>query len=85
MRLRCHLIPVEAATPIELVQSSGDCVRFTLTAEESAKLFADTVQAAKEVGVTWREQQIGLWPANRLVELVREGRRIVAQAGEEQR
>ena len=82
LRSRCLLVPAEEASPIELIHSASNRQTFTLTPEEACALFSQAVDAAKGAGLPWREEEVVLWPRDRLVDLVREGRQAAAQLGE---
>jgi CRISPR-associated protein Csb1 len=73
LRSRCLLIP-EEESPFELVGNDGKSESFTLTSEESEKLFAEAVNHAKASALPWEENIITLVPETRLLELVRKSR-----------
>jgi len=84
LRSRCLLVPTEASATVELVQSGSDCMPFALTAVQAAEVFAEAVKAARSTGLHWRAEEVVLWPINDLVNMVREGHKVLAQAeGEE--
>ncbi len=86
LRSRCVLVPSERNTPLELVVSGSERPKFTLSAAQSTELFLRAVADAtsQEFGLPWRTKEMVLFPSNRLVDLVREGRRVAAGgAGEE--
>ncbi|MGH8066918.1 MAG: type I-G CRISPR-associated RAMP protein Csb1/Cas7g [Candidatus Entotheonellia bacterium] len=84
LRSRCLLVPTESSAAVELVQSGSDWKPLALTATQAAEVFAEAVKVARGTGLRWREEEIVLWPISELVNMVREGHRVLAQAeGEE--
>jgi CRISPR-associated protein Csb1 len=84
MRSRCLLVPMESRQPVELVQYGTNCQQYEMTPAKASELLTQAVAIARNTGLTWREEEVLLWPTNRLVDLVREGHRVLAQAeGEE--
>ena len=73
LRSRCLLIP-EGEPLFELIANDGKSEPFTLTPEESEKLFAEAVNQAKARALPWEEKTITLTPESRLLELVRKSR-----------
>jgi CRISPR-associated protein Csb1 len=73
LRSRCLLIS-EGEARFELIANDGKSEPFTLTAEESEKLFAEAVNQAKARALLWEEKVITLTPETRLLELVRKSR-----------
>jgi len=82
LRSRCLLIPTTDVIPVEIVKTSASGDRFILTASESVKLFKAAVREASDHGLTWKEEatEIELRPMDKLVDLVREGRKATVRA-----
>lgn len=83
LRSRCLLWPTEPLKWDLLAgpgQIEGD---ITLSADEAIKLLKDAVDAAKNIGLPWREEPLRLRPSDDLVELVvRSQQRAITQGGE---
>jgi CRISPR-associated protein Csb1 len=52
---------------------------YTLESEAATKLLAAAVDAAREAGVTWREEPLRLEPSAELVDLVRKSQELAIQ------
>jgi CRISPR-associated protein Csb1 len=86
LRSRCVLVPSESASPLEVIVSGSDRRQFSLTAAQARELFRQAVAEATspQIGLPWRTVELVLFPSDRLVDLVRAGRRAAAgAAGEE--
>lgn len=54
---------------------------FTLTADNTIELFHEAVEAAKKLGLPWREEPLTLRPMDDLVKLVANSQRLAASEG----
>jgi CRISPR-associated protein Csb1 len=82
LRSRCLLIPVDETTPVEIVHSSSSRMPYSMSAADSVALVEEAVRVARENGFKWSDKEIVLWPSNKLVELVQEGRKVAAHVAE---
>ena len=79
LRSNCQLI-LEGPPEFELVRTAKDVTRFTLTADEADKLFAESIKEAKKHKLPWREGKISLQPKKTLVDLVKRSRELGGDA-----
>lgn len=83
LRSRCLLWPVQ---PLkwELLGAPGHIESdITLSADEAIKLLKDSIDAAKRIGLPWREEPLRLRPSVDLVKLVVRSQQLaIAQGGE---
>lgn len=82
LRSRCLLWPT---VPLkwELLGKPGKKEEaITLDAESAIKLLKDAIQAAKKVGLPWREAPLQLVPSDQLVKLVVKSQQLAQQQGE---
>jgi CRISPR-associated protein Csb1 len=83
LRSRCLLYPDDELTWELLDRKAGGT--FKLPADEAVALFHDAVDAAKKLGLPWREQPLVLTPSEQLVKLVVKSQGLaVQQAGGEE-
>lgn len=69
LRSRCDLALDDSTTP-EWELLGGAASQAALTTADTRKLLADSIQAAREAGLTWRDTPIKLTPSPALRELV---------------
>jgi len=81
LRSRCLLYPETELTWTLLDRKGGD--DFMLPAEKAIQLFNDAVNAAKEVGLPWREEPLVLEPSVQLVKLVVKSQELAVRQGGE--
>ena len=81
LRSRCLLYPEGDLTWDLLDRKAGGA--FTLPADDAVKLFNDAVDAAKKVGLPWREDSIVLTPSDQLVKLVVKSQQLAANQRED--
>lgn len=75
LRSRCLLVPAPGHPPSwEIVEASGVTEAFTLDAAQACELLRDAVDAARKLGLGWREKPISLAPSDELAALVRRSR-----------
>ncbi len=79
LRSRCLLWP-EADLTWELLDRKAGGT-FVLPAEKAIGLFREAVDAAKEVGLPWREEPLTLTPSDQLVKLVAKSQQLAAKQG----
>lgn len=84
LRSRCVLIP-ERPIMFEAVRRDGGVEPFDLTSVDALKLVAAASDAASTAGIPWREHELCLRPAERLIQLVRKSQELVklGEAGED--
>lgn len=83
LRSRCLLWPTE---PLkwELLGKPGQIEEgITLEADDAIKLLKDAIEAAKKIGLPWRETPLHLRPSDDLVKLVVKSQQLAAQQGGE--
>jgi CRISPR-associated protein Csb1 len=83
LRSRCLLWPVNSLS-WEMLGKPGEKEEgITLEADDAIKLLKDAIDAAKAIGLPWREQPLQLVPSDRLVTVVAKSQQLaLAQAGE---
>ncbi len=68
----------------ELIAEPGaEPARYEISPECAGELLASAVEAAQELGLTWRREALKLKPSNELIELVRRSQQLAAEKGEE--
>jgi len=83
LRSRCLLLPT-APPRVELLRRDGSApTAIALDRDGAARLLTDAVEAASARGLTWPEDGVVLYPAPKLVELVRRSRKVAAIATDE--
>jgi CRISPR-associated protein Csb1 len=80
LRSRCVLV---AQRPIafEMVARDSGVSQFDLTGADAAKLVTEAADRAAASGLSWRAGELSLRPSERLIELIRRSRNLIA-AGE---
>lgn len=69
----------------ELLEKPGSEPRpFELTGEQAIGLLNEAIAAAKQAGLTWREEPVSLKPGSQLLELVRRSQNLARQEGAEE-
>ncbi len=82
LRSRCLLWPTETLQ-WELLGKPGKKEEgITLEADQAIKLLKDAIEAAKKIGLPWREQPLHLVPSDDLVKLVVKSQQLAQQQGE---
>jgi CRISPR-associated protein Csb1 len=76
LRSRCVLV-AERPVIFEAVGRDGQATSFDLTSAEALKLVDQAAGHAANAGIPWREHELTLRPAPRLVELVRRSQQLV--------
>ena len=79
LRSRCLLYPGDDLTWELLDRRNGG--KFTLSAEQTIDIFKNAVDAAKHVGLPWREEPLALTPSDKLVKLVVKSQQLAAKQG----
>lgn len=79
LRSRCLLYPEADLTWEVLDRKSGG--EFTLPARDAVTLFNETVKAATDAGLPWREEPLVLTPSDQLVKLVAKSQQLAAKQG----
>jgi CRISPR-associated protein Csb1 len=82
LRSRCVLV-AEGPITFELVKRDGSVLPFDLSSADAVKLVGESAERAAIAGLPWRDGELLLRPAARLVELIRRSQNIaaVAEAG----
>jgi CRISPR-associated protein Csb1 len=82
LRSRCVLV-AEGPITFELVKRDGSVLPFDLSSADAIKLVGESAERAAAAGLPWRDGELLLRPAARLVELIRRSQNIaaVAEAG----
>jgi CRISPR-associated protein Csb1 len=80
LRSRCDLV-CEGRAAFELVKPDGSMQEVKLTREDAAKLYADALAAARQVGLASRTEPLKLTPQDKLVAIVRQSQEL-ALAGD---
>ncbi|MGH3267050.1 MAG: type I-G CRISPR-associated protein Cas7, partial [Trebonia sp.] len=82
LRSRCVLV-ADGPVKFELVRRNGTVVSFDLSGADAVKLVGESAERAAAAGFPWRDGELLLRPAGRLVELIRRSQNIaaVAEAG----
>jgi CRISPR-associated protein Csb1 len=80
LRSRCVLVCERPAT-FEMVTRDGAAIPFDLTGADALKLIAEAADHAAQAGLPWRNGELTLRPAPRLVELIRRSQQLT-EAGE---
>lgn len=84
LRSRSLLWP-EGPMVWELLERPGSEPRsFELSAEQAIGLLNGAIAAAKQAGLTWREEPVSLKPSSALLELVRRSQNLARQEGAEE-
>jgi CRISPR-associated protein Csb1 len=81
LRSRCVLV-ADRPISFELVGRDGKAIPFDLTSADALKLVAEASDQAAAASIPWRDSELTLRPAERLVELVRRSQEL-AEAGSE--
>lgn len=81
LRSRCLLYPEEDLV-WTLVERGAVKNEFTLPACEAIALLKDSVSAAKETGLPWRETPLVIFPSDELVRLVLKSQQLAIQGGD---
>lgn len=79
LRSRCLLYPDADLTWELLDRKAGGA--FVLPAKKAIALFKEAVDAAKQVGLPWREEPLPLTPSDQLVKLVVKSQQLAAKQG----
>ena len=79
LRSRCLLYPEADLTWELLDRNNGG--EFTLSADDAVTLFHQAADAAKAVGLQWREEPLVLTPSEQLVKLVVKSQQLAAKQG----
>ncbi|MFQ3648931.1 MAG: type I-U CRISPR-associated RAMP protein Csb1/Cas7u [Gemmataceae bacterium] len=83
LRSRCLLWPNESLK-WELLGKPGEKEEgITLEADHAVKLLKEAIDAAKKLGLPWREQPLQLRPSDELVKLVVKSQELAQQQGSE--
>ncbi|TWT29171.1 CRISPR-associated protein (Cas_GSU0053) [Posidoniimonas corsicana] len=82
LRSRCLLWPTQESLSWELLQR-GKAEAVSLTADEAVELFNQSVEAAKNEGLPWRDDPLVLQPSEQLVQLVANSQRLTVDEGSE--
>jgi CRISPR-associated protein Csb1 len=83
LRSRCLLWPTDPLT-WELLGKPGDSpTALSLDANGAIELLGSAVEAAKKVGLPWREEPLVLTPSQQLVKLVVKSQQLAVQQGDE--
>ncbi len=77
LRSRCVLVANGPVT-FELVKRDGSVLPFDLSSADAIKLVGESVERAAAAGLPWRNGELLLRPAGRLVELIRRSQNIAA-------
>ena len=79
LRSRCHLWPVEERE-WELIEKPGQRPRkFRMNSDEAVALLNETVAAASQAGLKWKEEKIMLQPSLELVQLIQQSQEAAAR------
>ena len=79
LRSRCLLYPT-APVVWELLESPGNAARkFDLPGEQARLVYQQAVQAAKDAGLPWLDQEMILKPSPQLLALVRQSQKLAAE------
>ena len=78
LRSRCLLWPTAPMKWEVLAAPGSQPTEFTLTASDGLKLFQDTVEAARKVGLPWRTEPIVLKPSPNFVKLLQRSQQLAA-------
>ena len=80
LRSRCDLVP-EAGAPshFQIVRADGTTEDLVLGFEDAAKLVETLAGRTKELGLSWRAEDLRLTPLAKLVELVQKSREKALQ------
>lgn len=81
LRSRCLLVPTTGFEWELLGSPSEQPKRFTLTSDGAIALLRDAVEAAKDAGLPWMEEELILTPSAELVALVKRSQELTAAAG----
>lgn len=81
LRSRCLLWPETDLTWTLLDRKNGG--DFTLPADAAIKLLGEAVDAAKSVGLPWRDEPLVLTPSKQLVKLVVKSQELAAKQGDD--
>ncbi|MGH3280369.1 MAG: hypothetical protein ACRDNW_14695, partial [Trebonia sp.] len=79
LRSRCVLV-ADGPVTFELVKRDGAVAPFDLSSADAVKLVTESVEHAAAAGLSWRDSELLLRPADRLVELIRRSQDIAAVA-----
>ncbi|MGO8956930.1 MAG: type I-U CRISPR-associated RAMP protein Csb1/Cas7u [Streptosporangiaceae bacterium] len=84
LRSRCVLVTAGPVT-FEAVARDGTVLPFDLSSADALKLVAEAADRAAAAGMPWRDGEVSLRPADRLVELIRRSDILTArgEAGDE--
>jgi CRISPR-associated protein Csb1 len=81
LRSRC-LLALTKKPSWEVVAGDGsDPKKFELDASTSITLLNEAIQAAKAVGLPWRDEPLILRPAKKLVDLIRKSQDLAVKSG----
>lgn len=83
LRSRCLLWPITSLT-WELLRKPGVAEDgLNLDSDHAIELLRETIEAAKSIGLPWREEPLGLIPSNDLVALVRKSQELAMKQASE--
>ncbi len=84
LRSRCAFTPERALT-LEVIDRDGKISgEYGLSGDEAVRLVEAAVASAAEAGMRWSTDSITLKPARKLVELIRDSRRVAAAGATEE-
>lgn len=72
-RSRCALVP-ESPSQLEYVRADGTTQELAISVDDARAVYEQAVAAAKEVGVSWVEDDVVLQPMPKLVQLIQASR-----------
>ena len=79
LRSRCLLIP-EHALKLEMIGRDGSAPeQVTVDRDSAARLLGEAAARAKQAGIGWKEEEIALQAAPKLVELLKRSREVSAR------
>jgi len=79
LRSRCVLVP-EGPVTFELVGRDGSVTPFEMSSADAIKLVAESADRAAAAGLPWRDGELLLRPAERLVTLIKNSQSIAKSA-----
>ena len=83
LRSRCLLWPTEPLSWELLEKPGSEPIRVSLDSNAAIGLLTDSVEAAKNSGLPWREEPVVLTPSEQLVKLVVKSQHLAAQQSSE--
>jgi CRISPR-associated protein Csb1 len=80
LRSRCDLVPGgDATSAFEIVRANGQAEAIDLDFGVACRLVGEAASSAKSAGIPWNTDDLLLKPQSKLVELVRESRKLALQ------